>query len=948
MSGNWRPVSVSSKFLRFAALVPLLTATLLPGLPLLPSDDARTGARASVRHGTRADLLAAAAKLQAHARLGGPDAARDQLALGEIYVKLSWFPRASDLFHLVTNTASDIDLQCIALSDLADVESTLGHKTDSLEDSERAVRLAEKGASPRVRARAWESQALALLYDSQPLEALERLQSAKLQLTAEEPEELGAYFLYSGFAHLTVNKTPQALDDTLDALAIWRKAGDVSGMARANAALGLLWATLGEPAKARTALNAAGSAFRAIGDVEHEAVYLNSLGTLSAADGDHRRSREYFHGARNKFARLGDLVGEIGAMKSEAEELKALGKPDAAENIYRLVFKLIEKDESGLYRGGALLQLGDMYASSGRFQEAEDFYKQALRLREKQKQEVTRSEVLFHLADFYKKRERHEDALQLLRQALDSAAERPDKAAQAHFELAGIDRNLARIDSARAEIEDAIRTIEAQREKHDDSETRAFYFSSVHSYYQLYIDILMDLYKERGGDYAVRAFEASEKSKVRSLLDVIDCHHSPAAPPDADAHRAGMEAPCDAHALKLSEIQAALRGDNAVLLEYAQSGDGKHGYLWAVDENQILVKELPDFNRLNSLTRKVLDDVTARIRRGSETTLTTSARVIRARRSFKGDAATLATSLWGSVADLIAGRRMIIVPDGELPDLPYAVLISGLPPKLAPSSVVSLPSASLLGYIRKEAEPRRPHPALAAIFSNPVYSRSHRRPGAAGARRSPPPPAMAKVFDDLGIPPDSIPELRNNEARYIKQVFPGEEILMATRFRANLNVLLHTDLTRYRYLHFSVHGLLDTRYPEFSGLLLSLFNEKGEWQDGYLSIPEIHRLSLAADVVVLSACDSALGKDMKSEGMIALPRAFLSAGARSVLSTLWKVDEESTAWLMKRFYTHLREGKAPDVALQLAQTEVRGVPEWHDPYFWAGFILQGDYRLPAR
>src|SRR5205807_9739532 len=117
--------------------------------------------------------------------------------------------------------------------------------------------------------------------------------------------------------------------------------------------------------------------------------------------------------------------------------------------------------------------------------------------------------------------------------------------------------------------------------------------------------------------------------------------------------------------------------------------------------------------------------------------------------------------------------------------------------------------------------------------------------------------------------------------------------------------------------------------------LLSLFDEESRWQNGYLSIPEIYKLHVAADVVVLSACDSSLGKDMKSEGMIALPRAFLSAGARSVLSTLWEVNEEATAHLMKRFYLHLREHQAPDVALQLAQAEIRKNPQWSHPYYWA-------------
>src|SRR5258708_38217218 len=540
----------------------------------------------------------------------------------------------------------DIDLQCQALSDLADLESTLGHKTDSKENSDRAVAMAEKGASQRVKARALESQALALLYAQEPLTALDRLHPAKTLLTPNEVEELGSYFLYSGFADLTVNKTARALDDTILAHDTWQKAGDVYGVARANAALGLLWTTLGEPTRARAALNAAIATFRKIGDVEHQAVALNSLAVLSQAKGDHDRSREYFRHARRLFAGIGDLVGEIGAMNSEADVLRSLRRFKGAENIYRSVFKLLDKDESGLYRPGAYLHLADIYASAGRWPEAEEAYQKALSLRQERNEELTSSEVLFHLAAFYKSRERYQDAIQLLHRALDlsGAAERPDQVAQVHFELAGIYRNLAQLDSAQGEIESAIHTIESQRNKLDDSESRAFYFSSVHSYCQLYIDILMDLYRQTGGEYAVRAFQAAEKIKVRSLLDVIDCRRSPSDPAagnaDTGARVVGQAAPCDADALRLHAIQDSIRGDHAILLEYAQGSGGKHGYLWVVDENGISVEDITDLTRLQPPPGNDLDAMTAMIPRGTESPLETSARFNRTKISYPRAAAT--------------------------------------------------------------------------------------------------------------------------------------------------------------------------------------------------------------------------------------------------------------------------------------------------------------------
>jgi CHAT domain-containing protein len=103
-------------------------------------------------------------------------------------------------------------------------------------------------------------------------------------------------------------------------------------------------------------------------------------------------------------------------------------------------------------------------------------------------------------------------------------------------------------------------------------------------------------------------------------------------------------------------------------------------------------------------------------------------------------------------------------------------------------------------------------------------------------------------------------------------------------------------------------------------------------------------LKLSADLVVLSSCDSALGKDLESEGIIGLPRGFLYAGARSVIASLWKVDDEATAKLMSSLYTRIRRGESPGSALRNAQLEMVHDQQWSKPYYWAAFVLQGDYR----
>ena len=133
--------------------------------------------------------------------------------------------------------------------------------------------------------------------------------------------------------------------------------------------------------------------------------------------------------------------------------------------------------------------------------------------------------------------------------------------------------------------------------------------------------------------------------------------------------------------------------------------------------------------------------------------------------------------------------------------------------------------------------------------------------------------------------------------------------------------------------------------PELSGVVLSLVNQKGQSEDGVLRLHEIYNLQLNADLVVLSACGTALGKEVRGEGLIGLTRGFMYAGAPRVAATLWKVDDAATAELMANFYRFmLKEKLSPAAALRAAQLELRKQKRWHAPYFWAGFVLQGEWR----
>jgi CHAT domain-containing protein len=183
------------------------------------------------------------------------------------------------------------------------------------------------------------------------------------------------------------------------------------------------------------------------------------------------------------------------------------------------------------------------------------------------------------------------------------------------------------------------------------------------------------------------------------------------------------------------------------------------------------------------------------------------------------------------------------------------------------------------------------------------------------------------------------------EAEQILAEAPSGKNLKAIDFKANRATATGGELSKYRYVHFATHGYVDSQRSDLSAIVLSLVDENGQPQDGFLRAHEIYNLNLPAELVVLSACETGLGKEIKGEGLVGLTQGFMYAGARRVVVSLWNVNDKATAELMARFYRGmLKENKTPAAALRSAQMEMSRQPQWQSPYYWAAFTLQGDWR----
>ena len=409
--------------------------------------------------------------------------------------------------------------------------------------------------------------------------------------------------------------------------------------------------------------------------------------------------------------------------------------------------------------------------------------------------------------------------------------------------------------------------------------------------------------------------------------------------------------------LNIGEIQGLLDRDT-VLLEYVL-GD-ERSYLWAVTPTSVSSFRLPRRAEIEDSARVlyvVLSDGENWIRASTQTAV-----------NYAKEAESLSRMLLGPTANQLKGKRLIIVADGVLQYLPFGALPSPSAqtsrPLIFDNEVVSLPSISSLTMIRRDNRTRATPSGSVAVLADPVFEANDERL-TSPKKRTGGSSSSAKDRDNTtafvrgllertrtprerargsGVTISRLPFTRR-EADAILALEPTSAGFKAVDFDASRETATSSRLSKYRYVHFATHGILDSEHPELSGIVLSLVDRTGKPVDGYLRLHEIFSLNLSADLVVLSGCQTALGKDIKGEGLIGLTRGFMYAGTPRVLSSLWKVNDVATAELMTRFYRGvLKEKLQPAAALRAAQIEMFKQKRWQSPHHWAAFQLQGDWK----
>lgn len=410
--------------------------------------------------------------------------------------------------------------------------------------------------------------------------------------------------------------------------------------------------------------------------------------------------------------------------------------------------------------------------------------------------------------------------------------------------------------------------------------------------------------------------------------------------------------------LTTAEVQRLL-DDDTLLLEFAL-GD-QRSYVWAVTATELHGYVLPPRSEIERTARRLAELLMSGQPLPRQSAYQRRQRMTQAEAEYWPQAATFSQTLLGQISALQKKKHIIVVADGQLRYLPFAALPS--PDTTAAGTslntmlgrgheVVSLPSASVLSVLR-QASGRAPAMKAVAVFADPVIEKDDPRiqlahggrPVVAPAERR---EALAEALrdtDDAGDTKLQRLAASGREARDIVSIAPTSS-MEATGFKANRENVTSAQLSQYRVVHFATHGIVNEKKPELSGVVLSLYDEQGRFhQDGFLRLKDIYDLRLPVDLVVLSACRTGLGQEVRGEGLIGLTRGFMYAGAPRVIASLWKVDDDATAELMRLFYQKmLKEDMSPAAALGAAQVMMSGQKRWSHPYYWAGFILQGEPR----
>ena len=765
----------------------------------------------------------------------------------------------------------------------------------------------------------------------------------------------------------------KSLEFLSQALTVFRALGSKQNEAITLNNIGMSYFFLGEPQKALDYLQQSLPLLRAGGDKNAETITLLNIGRI------HRRLGEY-EKARGYYSQVQAIQKETGNRSLEAETLDEIGVAYSAEGqnakaaveYHRQAVQIQQALGNPRREALALNNLGEAYNLSAQPEKALEQFTQALSIL-RSIGDPSSAASLEGIARAEEKRGNLADARKYIEESL--ALRETVRSRSGSLQLRA---------SYRATVERAYEFyIDLLMQQHAKSPAQGFDAealtasergrarSLVEKLSEAPVDIrqgidpaliekerdlkrVMSAKAQRELTLRARKGSTEEIATLQREISLVDDEYQQvqAAIRKASPNYAALTQP---QPLGAKDIQQLLDPET-VLIVYSL-GD-ERSYLWTVTQNSLKTYELPKLDEITKVAQQVYQSLVARsVVKRLETQAERRARIAAADEQFQKASSELAKMIIAPALAELGTKRLVVIADGALQYVPFAALpVDGGRPLIVDHEIVSLPSASSLAIQRQTLANRQPAPKGIAVVADPVFSAADVRLRGSGVAKDVAVAAASRESDTRILEHLSgsstngqlairrLPFTRQ-EAEQILAVAPQGANFKAIDFRANRALATSGELSQYRYVHFATHGYLDTTRAGLSAIVLSMIDEQGKPQDGFLRAHDIYNLKLPAELVVLSACETGLGKEVRGEGIEGLTRGFMYAGARRVVVSLWNVNDKATASLMQRLYVGMLRGKkTPAAALRAAQIEMLRSKQWQAPYYWAPFVMQGEWN----
>ncbi|MEM7714752.1 MAG: CHAT domain-containing tetratricopeptide repeat protein [Cyanobacteria bacterium P01_A01_bin.68] len=837
-----------------------------------------------------------------------------------------------------------------------------------------------------------------------------------------------------GRVYDSLGEKQKALQFYNQALPLTRAVRDRVGEATTLTNIGGVYDDLGEKKKALQYLNQALPILRAVGNKRIEAATLNNIGGVYDDLGEKKKALQYLNQALPILRAVGDKGGEALTLNNIGAIYDSLGEKQKALQYLNQALPILRVVGYRVGEANTLNNIGTVYNHLGEKQKALQFYNQALPLLRAVGDMVGEATTLNNIGRVYDDLGEKQKALQFYNQALPLRREVGDRDGEANTlgNLALLEREQGNLQTSLKHIQSAIQIIEELRSTYTNQDLKTTYFSTVQGYYKFYIDLLMELHKkDPSKEYNALALHISERSRARGLIELLAqanaklskdvdpkfiveekelqikrqnqekilaqlinqtqpakdkikqteaeiqniINQQKALKAKIRAQNPERDKITNPEPLKLAQIQQQLDKDT-ILLQYSLGEE--RSFLWLVTPTSLTSYELPKASEIEDIAKRF---------HATLGQATTSGLAIES-------AQQLSQIILAPVADKLAQKRLVIVPDGALQQIPFAALhdprfgegeereegkekeenktspdnnrggITVEPnpnqpgkngnnlnyqPLMMNHEIVNLPSASTIAIQREKIANRQIAPKKIAILADPVYTPDDQR--VTGKTKALAPELelersalkrSAKSLERQGW--RRLPFTAKEAEAILKLVSPQQSSPVYS-FDANYNWATGKNLNQYQILHFATHGFVNPDQPELSGIVLSLVNKDGQQIPGYLRLADLFEQDYPAELIVLSACETGLGKNVNGEGLVGLTRGLMYAGGARVALSLWQVSDEGTSVLMQEFYRQmLQENKTPSQALRDTQRKLWSSSQWRSPYYWAAFTLQGEWK----